>query len=76
MLTDESDAVIVRSTIELGHALGLQVIAEGVEDASTLARLEQIGCDRAQGHFFSKPIPPNDFMRWVTAYESSYASAA
>ena len=76
MLTDESDAVIVRSTIELGHALGLQVIAEGVEDASTLARLEQIGCDRAQGHYFSKPIPPSDFMRWVTAYESSYVSSS
>jgi diguanylate cyclase (GGDEF)-like protein len=76
MLTDESDAVIVRSTIELGHALGLQVIAEGVEDASTLARLEQIRCDRAQGHYFSKPIPPSDFMRWVTAYESSYVSTA
>ena len=76
MLTDESDAVIVRSTIELGHALGLQVIAEGVEDASTLARLEQIRCDRAQGHYFSKPIPPTEFMRWVTAYESSYVSAA
>jgi diguanylate cyclase (GGDEF)-like protein len=76
MLTDDSDAVIVRSTIELGHALGLKVTAEGVEDANTLTRLEEIRCDRAQGHFFSKPVPPIEFMRWVSRYESSYLSAA
>ncbi len=76
MLNEESDGVIVRSTIELGHALGLKVIAEGVEDEITLARLEEIGCDRAQGHFFSKPIPPIEFMRWISRYESRYSAAA
>ena len=76
MLNEDSDGVIVRSTIELGHALGLKVIAEGVEDARTLARLEEIHCDRAQGHFFSKPIPPIEFMRWISRYEASYLSAA
>ncbi len=76
MLNEDSDGVIVRSTIELGHALGLTVIAEGVEDARTLARLEEIHCDRAQGHFFSKPIPPIEFMRWISRYEASYLSAA
>ncbi len=76
MLSDDSDAVIVRSTIELGHALGLKVTAEGVEDSNTLTRLEEIRCDRAQGHFFSKPIPPLEFMRWVSRYEATYLSAA
>ena len=76
MLNEESDGVIVRSTIELGHALGLKVVAEGVEDEVTLARLEEIGCDRAQGHFFSKPVPPIEFMRWVSRYEARFSAAA
>jgi EAL domain-containing protein (putative c-di-GMP-specific phosphodiesterase class I) len=76
MLNEESDGVIVRSTIDLGHALGLKVVAEGVEDEVTLARLEEIGCDRAQGHFFSKPIPPVEFMRWLSRYESRLSAAA
>jgi diguanylate cyclase (GGDEF)-like protein len=76
MLNEESDGVIVRSTIDLGHALGLKVVAEGVEDEVTLARLEEIGCDRAQGHFFSKPIPPIEFMRWISRYENRYPAAA
>jgi diguanylate cyclase (GGDEF)-like protein len=76
MLNEETDGVIVRSTVDLGHALGLKVVAEGVEDEVTLARLEEIGCDRAQGHYFSKPIPPIDFMRWISRYESHYSAAA
>jgi diguanylate cyclase len=76
MLNEESDGVIVRSTIDLGHALGLTVVAEGVEDEVTLARLEEIGCDRAQGHFFSKPIPPIEFMRWISRYENRFTAAA
>ena len=70
MLEDESDLVIVRSTIELGHALGLKVVAEGVEDYRTLARLEQLGCDMAQGHGLSVPIPAPEFEAWMQAYES------
>jgi EAL domain-containing protein (putative c-di-GMP-specific phosphodiesterase class I) len=76
MLNEASDGVIVRSTIELGHALGLTVVAEGVENATTLRRLEEIRCDRAQGHFFSKPAPPIEFMRWISRYEANVASAA
>jgi EAL domain-containing protein (putative c-di-GMP-specific phosphodiesterase class I) len=67
---------VTRSTIDLGHALGLTVIAEGVENITTLRRLEEIHCDRAQGHYFSKPIPPIEFMRWISRYENSIASAA
>jgi EAL domain-containing protein (putative c-di-GMP-specific phosphodiesterase class I) len=56
MLSDEQDAIIVRSTIGLAHSLGLQVVAEGVEDVDTLAALREFGCDLAQGYVLSKPI--------------------
>ncbi|MEN3110611.1 EAL domain-containing protein [Uliginosibacterium paludis] len=57
MLQDDQDAIIVRSTIGLAHSLGLQVVAEGVEDLSTLNRLREFGCDEAQGYILSKPQP-------------------
>ena len=60
MLDDESDLIIVRSTINLGHDLGLKVVAEGVEDEATLNRLAGLGCDFAQGYHFSKPLAPAD----------------
>jgi diguanylate cyclase (GGDEF)-like protein len=52
------DKQLVRSTIELGHALGLRVVAEGVEDAETLALLTELGCDVGQGFFIGVPEPP------------------
>jgi diguanylate cyclase (GGDEF)-like protein len=55
LATDENDAAIVRSTIDLGHALGLRVVAEGVEDESCLDLLRLMGCDHAQGYLFSRP---------------------
>ena len=65
MLSDESDLIIVRSTINLGHDLGLKVVAEGVEDEATLHRLEKLGCDLAQGYHFSKPLPAEVFNKWI-----------
>ncbi|MEA2212324.1 MAG: hypothetical protein QOF83_2272 [Solirubrobacteraceae bacterium] len=65
MLRDESDLIIVRSTINLGHDLGLKVIAEGVEDADTLQRLALLGCDLAQGYHLSRPLAAPDFDRWL-----------
>jgi diguanylate cyclase (GGDEF)-like protein len=65
MLSDESDLIIVRSTINLGHDLGLKVVAEGVEDEATLLRLEKLGCDLAQGYHFSKPLPAEMFNKWI-----------
>jgi len=65
MLSDESDLIIVRSTINLGHDLGLTVVAEGVEDEATLHRLEGLGCDLAQGYHFSKPLPSEAFNKWI-----------
>jgi len=76
MLTDESDMVIVRSTVDLGHALGLRVIAEGVEDGETLERLAALGCDRAQGHYFSMPVPAEEFISWIPGFERPALTAA
>ncbi len=59
------DALIVRSTIELGHNLGLEVVAEGVEDAAAWERLERFGCDLAQGYFVSRPLPEPQFREWL-----------
>ncbi len=71
MLTDESDLIIVRSTINLGHDLGLRVIAEGVEDEETLRRLACFGCDLAQGFHMSRPLPPEMFADWIADADSS-----
>jgi EAL domain-containing protein (putative c-di-GMP-specific phosphodiesterase class I) len=65
MMEDESDLIIVRSTINLGHDLGLTVIAEGVEDELTLKRLGTLGCDLAQGYHLSRPLAPDAFAAWV-----------
>jgi diguanylate cyclase len=54
---------VVRSTIELGHSLGLAVVAEGVEDPEVLAHLQALGCDLAQGFGLGRPLPPHE-LRW------------
>ncbi len=69
MLHDESDLIIVRSTINLGHDLGLKVIAEGVEDRATLERLALLGCDLAQGYHLSRPLSAEAFTRWLAREE-------
>ena len=65
MEVDEDDAIIVRSTIELGHNLGLIVVAEGVENQETLVRLAELGCDTAQGYHLSRPIPAEKMTEWL-----------
>jgi diguanylate cyclase (GGDEF)-like protein len=52
-----TDAALVRATVDLGHALGLRVVAEGVEDNATLTVLTSMGCDLAQGFFIGRPVP-------------------
>ncbi|MEZ5143594.1 MAG: EAL domain-containing protein [Acidimicrobiales bacterium] len=69
MVADDSDLTIVRSTIDLSHNLGLEVVAEGVEDGETLRRLAELGCDRAQGFFVSRPVPVADLDRWLDGQE-------
>jgi EAL domain-containing protein (putative c-di-GMP-specific phosphodiesterase class I) len=57
---DASDTAIVRSVIDLAHALGLTVVAEGVETAEQAAHLRRLGCDLAQGYYFARPLPPDE----------------
>jgi diguanylate cyclase len=63
--TEQGDDVIVRSTIGLGHALNLKVVAEGVEGAASWDMLRRLGCDLIQGYFVSKPLPLREFTAWV-----------
>ena len=65
MLEDENDAIIVRSTIELSHNLGLKVVAEGVENAEVLELLRAQGCDAAQGYHLARPMPLARLMHWL-----------
>jgi diguanylate cyclase (GGDEF)-like protein len=60
---DQSDAAIVRSTIDLAHNLGLKVVAEGVESHEAWCRLEELGCDLAQGFHVSRPLPADAMTR-------------
>ena len=64
METGEDDAMIVRSTIDLAHNLGLTVVAEGVETAAIQDRLRALHCDEAQGYHIARPLPVDDFLAW------------
>ncbi|HSS27531.1 MAG TPA: EAL domain-containing protein, partial [Usitatibacter sp.] len=66
MEADQRNAAIVRSTIELGHNLGLTVVAEGVETEHELAQLRRFGCDAAQGYLFARPMSAPAFERWLS----------
>ncbi|MEM8618591.1 MAG: bifunctional diguanylate cyclase/phosphodiesterase [Actinomycetota bacterium] len=65
VLIDEQDEVIVRSTIDLGHNLGLEVVAEGVENNEVLDQLRAFGCDVAQGYCISRPLSARRFIAWL-----------
>jgi EAL domain-containing protein (putative c-di-GMP-specific phosphodiesterase class I) len=65
MKSDNNDAIIVRSTIDLAHNMGLRVVAEGVENAEALGYLGTLGCDMAQGYFISRPVPYEDLVSWL-----------
>ena len=69
MTTEDNDAVIVRSTVDLGQNLGLKVVAEGVESHEMWLQLQALGCDVAQGYHISKPLPPSEFRTWLDAWE-------
>ena len=64
------DMSIVRASIELGHGLGLQVVAEGVETDEALTHLKSMGCDIAQGYFFSRPLPSSEATQWLLSHPS------
>jgi EAL domain-containing protein (putative c-di-GMP-specific phosphodiesterase class I) len=65
MIGNTSDAVIVRSTVDLGRNLGLRVVAEGVEDQATRQQLDALGCEAIQGYHISRPVPADDLLAWI-----------
>jgi diguanylate cyclase (GGDEF)-like protein len=69
-----SDTLIVRSTIELAHNLGLSVVAEGVEDHETLEELRSLGCDMVQGYLLSRPLTADAVALWLRESEWVRAS--
>jgi diguanylate cyclase len=65
MLESRADAAIVRSIVDLGHNLGLRVVAEGVETEAMWAALAALGCDIAQGYLIARPIPLEALVAWL-----------
>jgi diguanylate cyclase len=61
MTSNNRDAVIVRSTVDLGR----RVVAEGVEDPAIWQQLDALGCDGIQGYYVSRPVPANDLIDWL-----------
>jgi len=66
MVHDLADRSIVRSTIDMAHNLGLKVVAEGIEDKEMLSLLIEMHCDQGQGFLFSKALPPDEFIKWLS----------
>jgi EAL domain-containing protein (putative c-di-GMP-specific phosphodiesterase class I) len=69
-------ANIVRASVELGHSLQLETVAEGVEDARTLDLLAALGCDLAQGYFISRPMLANQVLPWLSQWEKGPGKSA
>ena len=67
LASDLSDLAVVRAIIDLGHSLGLSVVAEGVEQDATRDQLVEMGCDVAQGFLISRPLGPDRFDAWLAA---------
>ena len=66
--TQEEDFTIVRSTIEMGHNLGLTIVAEGVESIASAKLLDTLDCDYLQGYWISRPMPGNEVLGWLDAF--------
>jgi EAL domain-containing protein (putative c-di-GMP-specific phosphodiesterase class I) len=71
ILNSERAHAIVQSTIQMAHSLGLKVVAEGVEDAQTLQELGRLGCDRAQGYHYARPMPLHELQIWLNHQEAA-----
>jgi sensor c-di-GMP phosphodiesterase-like protein len=75
MQSDPGNATIVQSTVDLGHNLGLEVVAEGVETIEVYNKLAELGCDYAQGYFLSKPLEPRKTTIWLEVFGGFSAQA-
>lgn len=74
MSTSLSDLAVVRAIVELGHTLGLTVVAEGVEDDGVRDQLVEMGCDVAQGYLISRPLAEDRFAAWIQARTSAHST--
>lgn len=74
--TEDGSKYIVDAAINLAHKLGMQVVAEGVEDAESMQILRDMGCDFAQGYFISRPVPTHEFSRWYHACQGIFQIAS
>ncbi|MBL8201115.1 MAG: EAL domain-containing protein [Chromatiales bacterium] len=72
----QEDVLIVRSTIELAHNMGLVVCAEGVESTAAVELLRSLNCDIGQGYCISRPVPAGALAEWLASHEQAVASAA
>ena len=70
MQGSDQDRIMVEKSIEMGHELGMNVIAEGVETQEQLDFLRLKGCDGAQGYLFTRPLPPAELVSWLKTYRS------
>jgi len=73
MTDDKDDEVIVRSTIDLGHNMGLKVVAEGVETEAVMLQLGALKCDLVQGYHVSRPLPAAQFSAWLSQWQAGIA---
>jgi EAL domain-containing protein (putative c-di-GMP-specific phosphodiesterase class I) len=76
MQDDADDAMIVRSTIDLAHNLGIMVVAEGVETAEIWDMLRALDCDQAQGYHMGRPMPVTEFVHWSNRWHASRHAAS
>jgi diguanylate cyclase (GGDEF)-like protein len=76
MATDPKNRMLVQSAIDLGHNLGLAVVAEGIEDQATLTALHRLGCDIAQGYLFARPLPADALATWIQTHAETQARGA
>jgi diguanylate cyclase (GGDEF)-like protein/PAS domain S-box-containing protein len=76
LVDDASDLAITRAIIGLGHTLGLQVVAEGVETEAVAAALRAAHCDELQGFLYAKPMPPEELIGWVSKVRALGAARA
>jgi EAL domain-containing protein (putative c-di-GMP-specific phosphodiesterase class I) len=72
---DKGDAMLVRSTVQLAHELGIKVVAEGIEEGECLEFLARIGCDHAQGYFVGRPLPAADLAALAAATDAAAAAS-
>lgn len=70
MQENSNDAAIIELIVSLAKKFNLSVVAEGVEDENSLKQLRDMGCDYAQGYFFSPPVPRDEFIDWATAHNT------